>query len=601
MTKNRLYTPDSDYPINIDSVPESWILTSVGDLTGEVRRGFYTARHNDEGIGIPHLRPMNIGTDAQIVLKDIKYVEDKTDLRVRPGEIVFNNTNSAELVGKAAIFDQDGEWTFSNHITRLRIPEPFSATFIAYQFLFLWREGYFRRKSTQHVSQASINSQTLTETIPLLLAPKHEQQAIVSELTRRFGRLQSVEKAVESARRRVREYERFVVQAAIEGTLISTKAELERTEIEMLEDVVDLSTRRQLGSEPVSDQEENAHNDLGAGSLAADESISPRSKFAINDGQLPLGWVWARVSDVGSVIAGRQRSPEHHSGKHMRPYLRVANVFEDRIDVSDVLEMNFTPSEFEIYRLQHGDILLNEGQSPELVGRPAMFRDELNDVCFQNTLIRFRAYPGTSPGFALLVFRAYLHNGRFRSIAKWTTNIAHLGVKRFSQLEFPLPPLVEQERIVTEAARRQEIAESLSINLSNILTQVDAVRHAALTLAFTGKLVSPISDDLSAGIMLDQVRMARAQQIKPRFPTSDGSTMVRATLQRRKARTALTQALAEADQSLSPEELLAASGIGEDLIDEFFAELKAERLAGKIKQTRDAQGQIRLSAVEFAS
>ena len=54
---------------------------------------------------------------------------------------------------------------------------------------------------------------------------------------------------------------------------------------------------------------------------------------------LPLGWCWTKVSEVGEVKLGRQRSPEHHNGPHMRPYLRVANVFEDRIDLSDVLEM----------------------------------------------------------------------------------------------------------------------------------------------------------------------------------------------------------------------------------------------------------------------
>lgn len=283
----------------------------------------------------------------------------------------------------------------------------------------------------------------------------------------------------------------------------------------------------------------------------------------------------------------------------MRPYLRVANVFEDRIDLSDVFEMNFTPDEFETYRLQHGDILLNEGQSPELVGRPAMFRGELADVCFQNTLVRFRAYPGVSPGFALLVFRAYLHSGRFRSIAKWTTNIAHLGAQRFARLEFPLPPLAEQERIVAEAARRQDVAERLSETLVAVLGQVDAARHLALAQAFTGTLVQPIPGDLPATEMIKQVREDRARETDPTPQAAEGGTMVRAAAKRRKARVPLTQALAEADRPLSPEELLAASGIGEDLIDEFFAELKAEHVAGRISQTRDAQGQVSLTAPEL--
>ena len=75
---------------------------------------------------------------------------------------------------------------------------------------------------------------------------------------------------------------------------------------------------------------------------------------------LPPGWAWAKVCEVGAVKLGRQRSPEHHTGDHMRPYLRVANVYEDRIDLSDVLQMNFTPQEFEQYQLRYGDILLNE-------------------------------------------------------------------------------------------------------------------------------------------------------------------------------------------------------------------------------------------------
>jgi type I restriction enzyme S subunit len=154
---------------------------------------------------------------------------------------------------------------------------------------------------------------------------------------------------------------------------------------------------------------------------------------------LPRGWRWARVENVGEVTLGRQRSPRHQHGVHMRPYLRVANVFEDRIDTSDILKMNFEPEEVATYALKFGDILLNEGQSPELVGRPAMYRDEVPGACFQNTLIRFRAGSNVDPDYALLIFRHFMHAGVFRQIARWSTNIAHLGLERFRALPFPLP------------------------------------------------------------------------------------------------------------------------------------------------------------------
>src|SRR5438093_2972668 len=60
-------------------------------------------------------------------------------------------------------------------------------------------------------------------------------------------------------------------------------------------------------------------------------------------GHIPREWGVVRVEEAGEVRLGRQRSPEHESGMHMRPYLRVANVFDGFIDYSDVLSMNFDP------------------------------------------------------------------------------------------------------------------------------------------------------------------------------------------------------------------------------------------------------------------
>ena len=91
-------------------------------------------------------------------------------------------------------------------------------------------------------------------------------------------------------------------------------------------------------------------------------------------------WRLRRIDELGKVIGGRQRSPHHTRGAR-RPYLRVANVFDGYIDGSDVNEMPFTDDEFEIYRLAAGDVLLNEGQSLELVGRPAMYRGDPTIVC----------------------------------------------------------------------------------------------------------------------------------------------------------------------------------------------------------------------------
>lgn len=195
---------------------------------------------------------------------------------------------------------------------------------------------------------------------------------------------------------------------------------------------------------------------------------------------LPNGWAWATVEQVGKVQLGRQRSPKHHDGPHMRPYLRVANVFEDRIDTSDVMSMNFEPEEFERYRLLAGDVLLNEGQSPELLGRPALYRGEPADTAFTNTLIRFQPEDGILPEWALIVFRRHMHFGRFTRESRITTNIAHLSANRFKTVEFPVPPTEEQRRIAEVLDVLLNGTATVAAQLNHLERSVAALRNSVL-------------------------------------------------------------------------------------------------------------------------
>jgi Type I restriction modification DNA specificity domain len=178
--------------------------------------------------------------------------------------------------------------------------------------------------------------------------------------------------------------------------------------------------------------------------------------------ELPDGWEYRRVDQVGDVQLGRQRSPAMMTGPYMRPYLRVANVLDGYIDYSDVLEMNFAPHEAQTFNLQPGDVLLNEGQAIDLVGRCAIF-DGPTGMCFQNTLLRFR--PRTVlPKFAAAVFKHWLDHGEFRKITRQTTSIAHLGSTQFSAMRFPYAPLQEQQRI-TEILGSTDEQIKLSLRL----------------------------------------------------------------------------------------------------------------------------------------
>jgi type I restriction enzyme S subunit len=223
----------------------------------------------------------------------------------------------------------------------------------------------------------------------------------------------------------------------------------------------------------------------------------------------PASWKITTVGEAGAVTLGRQRSPKVHRGANMRPYLRVANVFEDRIDTASVMTMNFSEEEFSQYRLEPNDILLNEGQSPHLLGRPAMYRGVPPDVAFTNTLLRFRPRSGVLPDWALLVFRRHLHAKRFMRESQITTNIAHLSAGRFKAIEFPIPPLDDQRRISAEFALQNSLVSTVALAVSQELTRSTALRASVLAAAFSGKLVPQDPKDEPVSALLERAAVLR--------------------------------------------------------------------------------------------
>ncbi|MFF4842171.1 restriction endonuclease subunit S [Streptomyces collinus] len=177
---------------------------------------------------------------------------------------------------------------------------------------------------------------------------------------------------------------------------------------------------------------------------------------------------WVPVRELGEVRMGKQLSPSSREAADQFPYLRVANVHLGRIEYVDVNEMGFTSAERVTYGLKPGDILLNEGQSLELVGRSAIYERAEGEFCFQNTLIRFRPNGRILSAYAQVVFEHWLRSGVFAAIAKQTTSIAHLGGDRFAALKFPLLPIGTQQRIVDVLDSLAELERGTEVSIAKL-------------------------------------------------------------------------------------------------------------------------------------
>lgn len=190
------------------------------------------------------------------------------------------------------------------------------------------------------------------------------------------------------------------------------------------------------------------------------------------------------LGEVGHVQLGQQRHPKFTTGDNVRPYLRVANVLDGRIDFSDLNTMHFPKSELHKFELRDGDILLNEGQSVNLVGRSALYRGEVPGLCVQKTLLRYRCGDRLLPNFAQAVFQYWLWSGYFAEVSVQTTSMAHLTGVRFRRLPIPVPPLDEQQRLVAVVGS----VEKAALLARRELDALGSLKQGLLQDLLTGKV-----------------------------------------------------------------------------------------------------------------
>jgi len=185
-------------------LPERWKWGKLGDkeVLSEIHPGFACGKKDVDG-GVPHLRMNNISRggylDMTLVRRIPISIAEKANKWLEVGDVVFNNTNSTELVGKSIIFAGWSErCTFSNHMTRLRCNKKTLTTeWLYFSLRELWLSGFFAANCTEFIGQSAFNKDKLVE-IEIPIPPIDEQRRIVArieELTKRVEEAKKITKA----------------------------------------------------------------------------------------------------------------------------------------------------------------------------------------------------------------------------------------------------------------------------------------------------------------------------------------------------------------------------------------------------------------------
>ena len=192
-------------------------------------------------------------------------------------------------------------------------------------------------------------------------------------------------------------------------------------------------------------------------------------------------WSVVRFAEIGEARLGKMLDAKQQTGNHKRPYLRNANVQWDRFDLADVLQMDFSESDREEFRLRYGDLLICEGG---IVGRAAIWRNELPECYFQKALHRVRVQPTKAlPEFVLWLLKAIAATNGFRDCVGSAT-IPHLTGVKLASIRIPLPPLPLQKEFAQRVAEIREMEAAQAGSRQRIESLFQSMLHRA----FNGEL-----------------------------------------------------------------------------------------------------------------
>jgi type I restriction enzyme S subunit len=184
-------------------IPEKWGVARLGDVVKELKNGFASGKRDENGI--VQIRMNNVTTDGRLIFDSYLKVPVPENLNywlLKKGDLLFNNTNSIDLVGKSAIFNEAPfPCTFSNHFTRIRFKkELVLPELILYHFIIMWEKSFFKSVAIRHVGQSAVHTDYLLK-LQIPLPPLPEQRRIAEVLGTVDSAIQSVGGAIESTER----------------------------------------------------------------------------------------------------------------------------------------------------------------------------------------------------------------------------------------------------------------------------------------------------------------------------------------------------------------------------------------------------------------
>ncbi|QZP36345.1 restriction endonuclease subunit S [Halobaculum magnesiiphilum] len=207
----------------VGRIPSEWEVCSIGDVVELAQYGLSESL-STEG-EYPVFRMNNI-ENGYMVDSPMKYIDLEDDefekYKVEKGDILFNRTNSYELVGKTGLFNLEGDYVFASYLVRLRANSHADPYYLNYYLNSKKGQDRLMAFATKGVSQANINAQNVQRI--LMPRPPVEEQQEIAEVIREFDRQIESNEQYKSQLARIK---RGLLSDLISGDVRTNQADIE--------------------------------------------------------------------------------------------------------------------------------------------------------------------------------------------------------------------------------------------------------------------------------------------------------------------------------------------------------------------------------------
>ena len=370
------------------------------------------------------------------------------------------------------------------------------------------------------VAVPNVNA-TKLKAISLPVPPEREQTRIVAKIEELFSELDKGVESLKTAHAQLKVYRQAVLKHAFEGKLTARWREENKGKLEKPEQLLVLiKQEREAQYERKLQEWKSAVAEWEATGKSGKRPLKPKKLAEIAEApddaiakfpKLPEGWLWVRLGDISDISGGLTKNQKRNRLPRKMQYLRVANVYADKILTDDVYAIGVTEGEAKKVALEVGDLLIVEGNgSIEQIGRVSVWEGELPVCGHQNHLIRVRLATKFVPRFFLQFLLSPMGRDLIVKEASSTSGLHTLSISKVSNLIVPVASSAEESVVAVQIEEKLERIDRVLEEVDALLAKSEALRQSILEKAFTGQLVPQDPNDEPASALLRRIKAVKA-------------------------------------------------------------------------------------------